>query len=199
MSAVVTNINDLDVVNGIYRYADYLLWKFQERVELLKGKIFKMAAPSPTHQEISGLLFVTLFAYFKDKKCKVYHAPFDVRLPRKNEKDEEILTVLQPDLCVICNTEKIDSRGCLGAPDLVVEILSPGNSQKELDNKFHIYEEAGVAEYWIVDPEHEAVWVNVLRDGEYVTQKPVTMGKTVTSVKFADLEINTADIFTKNN
>jgi hypothetical protein len=199
MSAVVTNINDLDVVNGIYRYADYLLWKFQERVELLKGKIFKMAAPSPTHQEISGLLFVTLFAYFKDKKCKVYHAPFDVRLPRKNEKDEEILTVLQPDLCVICNTEKIDSRGCLGAPDLVVEILSPGNSQKELDNKFRIYEEAGVAEYWIVDPEHEAVWVNVLRDGEYVTQKPVTMGKTVTSVKFADLEINTVDIFTKNN
>ena len=199
MSAAVTNINDLDVVNGIYRYADYLLWKFQERVELLKGKIFKMAAPSPTHQEISGLLFVTLFAYFKDKKCKVYHAPFDVRLPRKNEKDEEILTVLQPDLCVICNTEKIDSRGCLGAPDLVVEILSPGNSQKELDNKFRIYEEAGVAEYWIVDPEHEAVWVNVLRDGEYVTQKPVAMGKTVTSVKFADLEINTADIFTKNN
>lgn len=199
MSAVVTNINDLDVVNGIYRYADYLLWKFQERVELLKGKIFKMAAPSPTHQEISGLLFVTLFAYFKDKKCKVYHAPFDVRLPRKNEKDEEILTVLQPDLCVICNTEKIDSRGCLGAPDLVVEILSPGNSQKELDNKFRIYEEAGVAEYWIVDPEHEAVWVNVLRDGEYVTQKPIAMGKKVTSVKFADLEINTADIFTKNN
>ena len=199
MSAVVTNINDLDVVNGIYRYADYLLWKFQERVELLKGKIFKMAAPSPTHQEISGLLFVTLFAYFKDKKCKVYHAPFDVRLPRKNEKDEEILTVLQPDLCVICNTEKIDSRGCLGAPDLVVEILSPGNSQKELDNKFRIYEEAGVAEYWIVDPEHEAVWVNVLRDGEYVTQKPVAMGKIVTSVKFVDLEINTADIFTKNN
>jgi len=164
MSAVVTNINDLDVVNGIYRYADYLLWKFQERVELLKGKIFKMAAPSPTHQEISGLLFVTLFAYFKDKKCKVYHAPFDVRLPRKNEKDEEILTVLQPDLCVICNPEKIDSRGCLGAPDLVVEILSPGNSQKELDNKFRIYEEAGVAEYWIVDPEHEAVGVNVLRE-----------------------------------
>ena len=122
-----------------------------------------------------------------------------MRLPRKNEKDEEILTVLQPDLCVICNPEKIDSRGCLGAPDLVVEILSPGNSQKELDNKFRIYEEAGVAEYWIVDPEHEAVWVNVLRDGEYVTQKPVAMGKTVTSVKFADLEINTADIFTKNN
>ena len=197
MSAVVTNINDLDLVNGIYRYADYLMWKFQERVELLKGKIFKMAAPSPVHQRISGLLFVKFYAYFEGKKCELFHAPFDVRIPRKNEKDEEILTVLQPDICVICDPEKIDSRGCLGAPDLVVEILSPGNLQNELDSKFRIYEEAGVAEYWIVDPEHEAVWVNVLKEGQYIIQKPVAMGKTVTSVKFPDLEISTAEVFAK--
>lgn len=118
----ITSLNQLDLVNGIYSYADYLVWKIKERVELLKGKILEMSAPSPIHQEISGNLQGTLFVFLKNSKCKLYTAPFDVRFPQKGES--QVYTVVQPDLCVVCDFEKIDSKGCVGVPDLAVEILS---------------------------------------------------------------------------
>ena len=189
----ITHISQLDPL-GTYTYADYLLWQLKEKIQLFKGKIFAMSpAPARFHQEISTNLNELLIPFFKGQKCKIYSAPFDVFFKSADGKE----SVVQPDICVICDPEKIDSRGCLGVPDLVVEILSPGNLQNELDSKFRIYEEAGVAEYWIVDPEHEAVWVNVLKEGQYIIQKPVAMGKTVTSVKFPDLEISTAEVFAK--
>lgn len=192
---MITNINQLDL-NKTYSYADYLLWKVQEKIELFKGKILAMSpAPARNHQKIAGNIHGILFPFFRNRKCELYTAPFDVRIPKKGTKDEEIFTVVQPDLCVICDPEKLDDRGCIGAPDLVIEILSPGNSKKEMDIKFTLYEESGVLEYWIVHPTEKAVWVYVLENGRYITHKPFVEGEDLVSRVFPDLKINTSDIF----
>lgn len=188
----ITNVNQLDV-NGIYTYADYLLWKFEERVELLRGKIFKMSpAPSVRHQKILGNLHLSLAPFFRNSKCQVFLAPFDVRLQRKGET--QIFNVVQPDICVVCDESKLDERGCVGAPDLIVEILSPGNTKKEVKNKFELYQEAGVQEYWIVYPFEENILVNVLENGTYRTLPPIAEDDVV-SVRFKNLKIHTNDIF----
>ena len=149
----------------IYTYADYLKWQFEERLELFKGKIFKLSAPNTKHQVLLGNIHVLIAAFLKIRSCQVFLAPFDVRLPVKNrKKDDEVTTVVQPDLCIVCDDSKIDSRGCCGAPDLVVEILSPGNSKKEIRLRHELYEEAGVKEYWIVNPEEENIVVFVLNE-----------------------------------
>nr|WP_295921125.1 Uma2 family endonuclease [uncultured Dyadobacter sp.] len=196
MSAIVTDINELDL-NGTYTYADYLLWRFEQRLELIKGKIFKMSpAPSTRHQKISGELFLEIGSYFRNHYCQVFYAPFDVRLPIKDQNitDQKIYTVVQPDLCIICDESKLDERGCLGAPDLIVEILSPGNSKKEMDHKFDLYEECGVREYWLVEPAENTVFVYVLNDkGKYIGLKPAT--ETLTSTIFPDLKIKLEKIF----
>ena len=188
----ITSLNQLDLVNGIYSYADYLVWKIKERVELLKGKILEMSVPSPIHQEISGNLQGALFVFLKNSKCKLYTAPFDVRFPQKGES--QVYTVVQPDLCVVCDFEKIDSKGCVGAPDLVVEILSPGNSKKEMKSKFALYQEEGVREYWIVDPERELVFVYVAENKKFRPTLPIT-DDYVRSTIFPNFSIHTADIF----
>lgn len=191
----ITNINQLDL-NGVYTYADYLLWKFEERVELLKGRIFKMSpAPSTQHQKSLGKLHLIFANYFEGKKCQVFFAPFDVRLPKKQEENGKIYTVVQPDLCVICDPKKLDDRGCLGAPDLVIEILSPGNSKKEMKNKFELYEEAGVKEYWVVQPEYENIIIYILENGKYRGIAPVTEGDFATSHLFPELKIPASKIF----
>ena len=188
----ITSLNQLDLVNGIYSYADYLVWKIKERVELLKGKILEMSAPSPIHQEISGNLQGALFVFLKNSKCKLYTAPFDVRFPQKGES--QVYTVVQPDLCVVCDFEKIDSKGCVGAPDLVVEILSPGNSKKEMKSKFALYQEEGVREYWIVDPERELVFVYVADNKKFKPTIPIA-DDYVYSTIFPDFKIHTSDLF----
>jgi len=127
----VLSLEDIDL-SLTYSYANYLTWLFDDRVELIEGKVFKMSpAPSPLHQEISGNIFSVFHRYLKGKSCKVYHAPFDVRFPKESTADKDIYTVLQPDICVICNRTNIDKMGCIGAPDLVIEILSQGNIKKE--------------------------------------------------------------------
>ena len=181
----------------MYSYADYLLWKFKERVELFKGKLFKMSAPSAIHQEISMRLAGELYQFFKGKDCKIFHAPFDVRLLKESQEDKNIYTVVQPDICVVCDPEKIDKRGCEGAPDLVIEILSPGNSKKEMKYKYALYEEAKVPEYWIIDPDHQNVLVYVLEDGKYLNPMNIVEGN-ITSQKFPTLKIHTDDIFSNN-
>ena len=188
----ITSLNQLDLVNGIYSYTDYLVWKIKERVELLKGKILEMSAPSPIHQEISGNLQGALFVFLKNSKCKLYTAPFDVRFPQKGES--QVYTVVQPDLCVVCDFEKIDSKGCVGAPDLVVEILSPGNSKKEMKSKFALYQEEGVREYWIVDPERELVFVYVADNKKFKPTIPIA-DDYVYSTIFPDFKIHTSDLF----
>jgi Uma2 family endonuclease len=179
-----------------YTYADYLKWKIDERIELFRGRILKLSAPNLSHQNISGNLYFHIRSFLSDKKCKVFAAPFDVRLPVQNRKrDDEVTTVVQPDLCVICDLEKLDARGCCGAPDLCVEILSPGNSRKEVQLKFEIYEEAGVLEYWIVNPEEQNLLIYTLTNGKYIGSKPYAPGEVVTSTVLPGLQINLEDIF----
>ncbi|WP_310590137.1 Uma2 family endonuclease [Dyadobacter soli] len=196
MPAIVTDINQLDL-NGTYTYADYLLWQFEDRLELIKGKIFKMSpAPNTRHQKISGKLHWEMMSFFRNHYCQIFYAPFDVRLPRHDESiaNQKIHTVVQPDLCVICDESKLDDRGCLGAPDLMVEILSPDNSKKEKDNKFDLYQESGVREYWLVEHADSTLYAYVLNEsGVYVGLKPAT--EKFRSTIFPDLEIDLAEIF----
>jgi Uma2 family endonuclease len=186
---------DLDI-NKVYTYADYLKWDFKERVELIMGKIFKMSpAPTTRHQRLSMSISGQLWNHLRNSKCQVFAAPFDVRLPRKSKEDKDILTVVQPDICVICDESKIDAKGCLGAPDIVVEILSPSNNVIELNNKFATYEEAGVKEYWIVSPQDNTFQVNTLTKGRYVSSPLLTMGKTITSIVLPGFSIDLEDLF----
>ncbi len=179
-----------------YTYADYLQWKFEERLELFRGKIFKLAAPNTMHQKIAGKLYLRIGNFLEKQKCQVFIAPFDVRLPVKNKKkDHEITTVVQPDLCIVCDETKIDDRGCCGAPDVIVEILSPGNSKKEVQNKFELYEEAGVAEYWIINPSEENLIIYTLQNSRYTGSKPYAPGEIISSNNIPGFKITVADIF----
>lgn len=165
---MITDITQLDS-NGTYTYADYLKWQFDESVELIKGKWYRMSpVPKRKHQDASINLEFALLKYFEDKTFKVYDAPFDVRLPVQNRKTpNQIYTVVQPDICVICDLSKLDEDGCLGAPDWVIEITSPRTAKNDFNEKYNLYEEAGVREYWIVQPKEKAVNVYVLEDGQY--------------------------------
>ena len=181
----ITNINQLDLTSSLYTYADYILWKFKQRVEILKGRIFKMSAPSIVHQDISRNLTISLTPFFKHTKCKLFYAPFDVVLKNKEGKED---TVVQPDICIVCDPAKLaDGKRCLGAPDLVIEILSPGNTKRDIDDKFRLYEEVG--------PEDKEVNIFVLEGNRYIGLAPVAKGKFIHSVKFPSLSINTNDIF----
>ena len=189
-------LSDLDI-NKTYSYADYLQWKFEDRLELIKGKIFKMTpAPASKHQRISWVVSGELYHYLKGKICEAFSAPFDVRLPRKhNNGDKQIFTVVQPDICVICDLTKIDSRGCMGAPDVVIEILSPGNNQTELRSKYEVYEESGVLEYWIISPQDKSFLRYVLVEGHYKASRPLVVGDIITSPILPGFELSLETIF----
>ena len=183
----------------IYTYADYLKWNFEERLELFRGKIFPLSAPNTKHQEISGNFVITIGSFLKRQSCKVYSAPFDVRLPVKNKKkDNEITTVVQPDLCIICDPSKLDEHGCCGAPDLIIEILSPGNARKEVKIKHELYEEAGVKEYWLVYPAEENIAVFILQgDGRFSGATIYAYGDKIQSKSVPGLFVDLKDIFNK--
>lgn len=161
----ITQLSQLDL-NGRYSYADYLTWRLDDAIELIKGKISLMSpAPNLSHQRISWQLSGLLFNYLRKKPCRAFAAPFDVRLYDRRKSvvaNQDIYTVVQPDLCVICDTDKLDQRGCLGAPDWIIEILSKGNSKTEIQTKFELYRESGVKEYWIVYPFEQVVHQFVL-------------------------------------
>ncbi len=189
---------DLDLTKE-YSYADYLKWTFQETVELIKGRVFKMAAPLSNHQKTSGNLFRVFVNYLYKKPCNVYSAPFDVRLPKPlhlRKSDKDITTVVQPDICIICDTSKIDRRGCVGAPDLIVEILSKGTESKDVKDKFELYEESGVLEYWIASIEDETVLVYRLKDGQYqADRRPYVAGDMIKVGIFDDFSVAVEDVF----
>ena len=147
-------------------FADYLTWEREERAELLDGEVILMAPPSRVHQEISGELFRQLANFLEGKKCRVYAAPFAVRLfERDGDPPEEVNTVVEPDLSVVCDREKLDKRGCKGAPDFIIEILSPSTQRHDRLVKLEQYQRAGVREYWIVSPEEQTVQVLLLDNG----------------------------------
>lgn len=192
---IITNFSDLDLTKT-YSYADYLLWQFQERVELIKGFILKMSpAPSVVHQRISNNVSYELNNYFKRKSCDVFVAPFDVRLSIPSDQKDS--TVVQPDLCIICDESKLDDRGCNGTPDLIVEIISPNNSKHDVHTKFNLYQEAGVKEYWIIEPNDKIILVYTLVNGEFIGLKPQVEGENIKSPLFPELNIAIEDVFYK--
>lgn len=195
MPLPITDISQLDV-NQSYTYADYLLWQFEERVELIRGKLFRMCpAPNTRHQRISHELSFQLESFLRKQPCQIFSAPFDVRLPVSKRRGQDT-TVVQPDLCVICDPDKLDERGCAGAPDLIIEILSPGNSKKEMREKFEAYEEAGVREYWLVNPLDNVVLIYVLNEaGKYIGLAPVTEDQELRAAIFPDLVIDLKEVF----
>ena len=182
-------------INIMYSYADYLKWQFDERVELIKGKIFKMSTPNRVHQEISSFMHVSLANFLKGQQCNVYSAPFDVRIPRRSKDDKEIITVVQPDICVICDKSILDYRGCLGAPDIVVEILSPSNNVVELKNKYEIYEEAGIKEYWVVSPQDKTFLIYTLTAGHYQPSRIMVAGDVAHSAVLEGFSLDLMEMF----
>lgn len=181
-----------------YTYEDYLKWDFEEIVELIKGKIFaKAAAPNRKHQEVSGNLFLIFGNLLKGQKCKVYTAPFDVRFSR-NPEDKKVDSVVQPDISVICDPSKLDDKGCFGAPDLIVEILSPSNNRVELQNKFELYEEFGVREYWIIHPVECTLLIYTLIEGKYQSSKLFTTGDKIQSTVLPGLVLDLEEVFSEN-
>lgn len=180
-----------------YSYADYLQWKFKERLELIRGSIYKLCSPSPDHQLVTGDLYVQLYNFLQGKPCHVFIAPFDVRLPRPGKTaDKLVKTVVQPDVCVVCDISKIDGKGVCGAPDLMVEVLSKGNSKHDIRTKFELYEEAGVPEYWIINPEDENVFVFLLDENRKLNSvKMYFVGDTISSVAVAGFTADVEQIF----
>jgi len=148
-----------------YTYADYLTWEGPERYQLINGEVFLMASPSVTHQAILMELSLQFGNWLKGKPCQVFAAPLDVRLfPKKDKSDT---TVVQPDLLVICDKTKLAKGSVDGAPDLVIEIVSPSNTHSELFLKFNYYLKAGVREYWVIDPEMKKVQVHIYENERY--------------------------------
>ena len=192
----VLDFNDIDA-SLTYSYAHYLTWLFDDRVELIKGEVFKMSlAPSPYHQQISVRIASELFVFLKSNLCKVYTAPFDVRFPKESTADKDIYTVLQPDICVICDPKKLDDRGCIGAPDIVVEILSPGNNKMELLNKYNVYQEFGVQEYWVISPAVKTFLKYTLdENGKYRASKLFTLSEKVYSEVLPGFELYLDAVF----
>ena len=155
-------------------------------------------APNVKHQSISRNLLLSVGNHLRGKRCKVFDAPFDVRLYDRKKSlkaNREIYTIVQTDLCVICNPELLDTQGCNGAPDWIIEILSKGNSKKEMTIKYELYAEAGVLEYWIVYPEQEAIHQFVLNEQGHYDLKMMFAEGTAQSHLFPDLEIELNEIF----
>ena len=167
---MIRDISQLDP-KGTYTYADYLQWQFEETVELIKGHLYRMSpAPRMRHQRILMRLSGRLYNYFEEARCQVFPAPFDVRLPNPDFRpgqNEKIYTVVQPDISVICDKSKLDEMGCLGAPDWIIEIASPSTQKKDFNEKYNLYEAAGVREYWIVMPELQTINIYKLEEGTY--------------------------------
>ena len=181
-----------------YSYADYLTWFDDKRRELIDGIISLMSpAPSMKHQEVSRNM-LRIFANFLHKKtCKVFYAPFDVRLPKNGEKEnEKLFNVVQPDLCIICDPSKIDDKGCLGAPDMIVEIISLSNTKHDVKTKFELYQKHGVKEYWIVFPYDKMVQVWLLDDnGKYQLQANFVEDDKIKVNILPECEIDLTDVF----
>lgn len=190
-------VNEPFSAYGTYSYADYLTWDIDYMVELIKGKVFKQAAAAPRriHQEIAALMITRLTNHLNGKRCKAYVAPFDVRLPVRSKKNEDIFTVVQPDICVVCDPSKLDEMGCVGAPDLIMEILSPGSNSKELKNKYEVYEESGVNEYWIIHPSEKTLLIYTLIDKRYVPSRLFTLGDKVKSKAINGFEMDLDEVF----
>ena len=152
--------------NRHYTYSDYISWDDDVRYELIDGTPYMMSSPSQIHQEIVARFTQKLMNFLEGKPCKIYPAPFDVRL--NADKGDDI--VVQPDILVVCDMSKLDGKACVGAPDMIIEILSPSTAQQDKITKLNLYRTARVREYWIVDPDSKSVHIFLLKDNEYFVE-----------------------------
>lgn len=187
--------------NKTYSFADYFSWSDGKRYELIDGKVKRMTpAPNKKHAVLTANIFGWIWGLFKNKKakCRIFHAPFDVRFPDSEEEssDDKIFTVVQPDICVVCDEKKLDEKGCKGAPDLIVEVISPSTAKNDFNDKFNLYQKHGVREYWIVQPNERVLTVyklkgnNAFDDGTYFTIDDIAQ-----SFIFDDIKVNMREIF----
>jgi len=157
-------------------YADYAQWPEDERWELIDGVAYAMAAPQRMHQKVVVQVSAQITQYLSGKPCEPYIAPFDVRLPQRNEMDDQVDTVVQPDILVVCDKSKLDDKGCRGAPDWVIEVLSPSTAFKDMDTKRELYQRHRIKEYWIVHPIDQWIMAYTLDEhGEYGKGKVFNM------------------------
>ncbi|RLD51959.1 MAG: Uma2 family endonuclease [Bacteroidetes bacterium] len=182
-----------------YTYADYLNWFDDKRREIINGFV-KLMSPSPSliHQEISSAIVSQMWLFLKDRQCKVFAAPFDVRFPinGSGKDDKSIYTVVQPDISVVCDMDKLDKKGCVGAPDLIVEIISPSTAKRDLHDKFQIYEQFGVKEYWVVYPLDKTISIfQLCKDGKYDEGTIFKIDSKIDSIVFPDFKIGLKEIF----
>ncbi len=178
-------------------YSDYLLWDDEERIEIIDGIPYNMSpAPSTKHQQVSMNLSFQLMNFFKGKNCQVFAAPFDVRLFSEGKKNDEVFDVVQPDISVICDTNKLDDQGCIGSPDFIIEILSPSSVKMDKMVKRNLYEKANVKEYWIVDILNKLVEIYHL-DSKNQYGKPIlfTLEDEARSLSIEGLTVNLKEIF----
>ncbi|MDL2233040.1 Uma2 family endonuclease [Ruminococcaceae bacterium OttesenSCG-928-L11] len=178
--------------NRHYTYADYCTLDDDNRWELIGGVPYLMSSPCLTHQEIVGKLYLQFAGHLKGKYEKVILSPFDVRLNPDGADD----TVVQPDLMVICDPSRLDEKSCVGAPDIVVEILSPSNANHDRVVKQEAYRKAGVQEYWIVDPDTETVEILLLQDSQYVVQSH-SKADMISVATLASCVIDLKEVFSK--
>ena len=179
-----------------YTLADALTWDEQDHIELIDGYPVMMAPPVRVHQKILMGLSAQLYAYLEGKRCEVYPAPFAVRLfERDGDSPEDVDTMVEPDITVVCDPSKLDDIGCKGAPDLVMEILSPSTQRHDRFTKFNLYQRAGVREYWIIDPRDKSVQVFVLEDGRYTAKDFGTAGDKPKVNVLEDCTIDLAKVF----
>ena len=189
----ITRLDQLNEDSFEYSYNDYLKWQFQERVELIMGKIFPMSAPNTPHQSLINDISYCFYSYFKGKPCYYFVAPFDVRLP-VGKKGNVYKTVVQPDVGVVCDLLKLEKSGIKGAPDLVVEILSPSNRQIEMHEKFEAYQSSHVREYWIIHPEEQWMLQYILNENYlFVLHKKYENLSRIESVIFPELFVEVAE------
>lgn len=184
-----------------YTYADYLTWPDDERWEIIDGVAYRMifemsASPASEHQDVLLELAYQIKSYLKNKPCKVLIAPFDVRLPKQNEKDEDVETVVQPDIIVVCDRTKIDARGYRGSPSLIIEILSPSTAQRDMVEKLNLYEKSGVEEYWVVHPVDKTAMVfKIGENGKYGRPETYAEEDQVKVGIFDDLVVDLKTVF----
>ncbi len=182
-----------------YSFADYITWDDDERWEIIDGTAYAMTpAPQPEHQEYLTALASELFQFFRNRSCKVYVAPFDVRLAKNAKSDRQVFNVVQPDISVVCNEKLIDRHGCKGAPDLVVEILSPSTASRDHIVKKALYEQHGVKEYWLVDLVHRLVTIyRITVEGRFELVRVCGAEDIIETPLFPELQIDLGRIFPK--
>ena len=180
-----------------YTFADVLTWDIDARIELIDGVPYMMAPPSTEHQRITGEIFRQVANFLVGKKCQAFPAPFGVRLfSRKEDTPDDEGTVLEPDITVVCDRDKLDEHGCKGAPDFIVEILSPSTQRRDRLVKLNLYRDAGVREYWIVDPDRKMVHTMVLDEGSYPVAQTFIAGDKVPVSVLEGCVIDLAPVFT---